>query len=141
MNGDEHLTASVRELAGMLDELLDVLGEVKQARWRLGPDSPLHDELDRLFEDITGAAQRIADRDRQLGGSLLAVRTTAGRQPPNLMAGAAEDTALTAAVAADLGRLAEAARGHAAAAGDDATTRDLLEETAALLAAHAGRLD
>ena len=141
VKGDEHLPASVRELAAMLDELLDVLGEVKQARWQLGPDSPLHDELDRLFADLTGAAQRIADRDRQLGGSLLAVRTTAGRQPPNLMAGTAEPTALTAAVAADLARLAEAARHHAAAAADDPATQDLLEDTAAILADHAGRLD
>ncbi len=97
----------VAELQAMIDELIDLVLEVKQAHHAVPQDHPLHAQVDALFSEPSGWAQALAARTRALGGSLLeGVTSVAGRHARNLFPTATDDAeaaALFAAVGDGLG--------------------------------------
>jgi hypothetical protein len=72
-------------LNAVLSEVIDFIGEVKQARFRFAAPPELHAELDALFDDARSWAQLLIVEDDAYGRSALAsMPSVAGRQPANL---------------------------------------------------------
>jgi hypothetical protein len=68
-------------LSTVLDELIDLVQQVKQARWRFGSSVPLRDELDSLFDDVRSWARRLIEEEEDHGHSPLdSMRTASVRQ-------------------------------------------------------------
>lgn len=133
----------VAELQAMIDELIDLILEVKQAHHAVPEDHPLHTELDGLFAQLSGWTHALADRTRALGGSLLeGVTTVAGRHARNLFPTAVDDADIVRALVAPLQAAAEHAGIHRAGVGDvDPKAAALFAEVADGLAADAARLE
>jgi hypothetical protein len=103
-----------------LSEVIDVVLEVKQARWLVPSAHPLHAQLDQLFVDLTTWARLLVEQDEAFGVSpLVDIASVAGRKSPNLGSGDVTDEAISRIIGEHLDRLGQ----HIAAAlleqGDD----------------------
>ena len=127
----------------MIDEILDLVLEVKQAHHVVPEDHPLHAQLDTLFGQLSGWTGALAQRTRALGGSLLegGITTVAGRHARNLFPTAVDDAAVADVLAGPLQAAADHARVHRAGVADvDAEAAGLLDEVATGLSGHVDRL-
>ena len=120
----------------VLSEVIDVVQEVKQAHRKVPETHALHAELDQLLLDLRTWAGLLIDRDEALGVSALGMMpSVAGRTPPNLWPGAADDDAVRQIVGEHLDRLGE----HAALAladQDDPGSRGALADVQRGVLAH-----
>jgi hypothetical protein len=90
----------------VLDEVLDLMLEVRQADRKVPPAHELHGELDQLISDLVSWRTLLADEDIALGVSPLSFfPTAAGRTPPNPWAGTPTDDEVSLLVGAHLRRL------------------------------------
>ena len=72
----------------VLSEVIDLIREVKQARWKTSAPGALHTELDALFEDAKTWARLLIENDEERGVSPLdSMQSGAVRTPPNLWPG------------------------------------------------------
>jgi len=72
----------------VLSEVIDLIREVKQARWKTSAPGALHAELDALFEDTKTWARLLIENDEERGVSPLdSMQSAAMRTPPNLWPG------------------------------------------------------
>ena len=133
----------VAELQAMIDELIDLVLEVKQAHHAVPQDHLLHAQLDALFSELSGWTYALAARTRALGGSLLeGVTTVAGRHARNLFPTATDDTEVAQALLGPMRVAAEHAGAHRAGVADvDADAAALFAAVAEGLAAHVTRLE
>lgn len=119
-----------------VNELIDTVREVKQARWSAAPTHTLHADLDKLFDDLGAWARLLVDQDERLGVSPLAFMPSgADRKPPAAWPAAASDEEIRGVVAESLSRL----RDHVAAALDrqeEGPSRTALAEVDRGLADH-----
>ena len=91
-----------------LSEVIDVVLEVKQARWRVPRNHPLHAQLDQLFDDLTTWARLLVEQDEAFGVSpLVDMPSVAGRKPPNLGSGDVTDEEISRIVGEHLDRLGQ----------------------------------
>jgi hypothetical protein len=120
----------------VLNEVIDVVRDVKQARWRVARTHELHIELDALFDDLRAWAGLLLDEDEALGLSPLTfMPSPADRRLPNAWAGTASDDEVRRVVREHLERLAH----HLAAAlaeQRDGSARAALAEVERGLTAH-----
>jgi len=133
----------VAELQAMVDELIDLVLEVKQAHHVVPEDHPLHGQLDALFDQLSRWTHALAGRTRALGGSLLeGVTTVAGRHARNLFPTAGDDADVARVLVGPLRAAAEHAAAHRAGVADaDAEAAALFADVADGLAAHVDRLE
>ena len=127
----------------MIDEILDLVLEVKQAHHVVPEDHPLHAQLDTLFGQLSGWTGALAQRTRALGGSLLegGITTVAGRHARNLFPTAVDDAAVAGVLAGPLQGATDHARTHRAGVADvDAAAAALLDEVATGLSRHVDQL-
>jgi hypothetical protein len=90
----------------VLDEVLDLMLEVRQADRKVPPSHELHGELDRLIGDLVSWRTLLADEDIALGVSPLSfIPSAAGRTPPNPWAGTPTDDEVSLLVGDHLLRL------------------------------------
>jgi hypothetical protein len=90
----------------VLDEVLDLMLEVRQADRKVPPAHELHGELDRLIGDLVSWRTLLADEDIALGVSPLSfIPSAAGRTPPNPWAGTPTDDEVSLLVGDHLRRL------------------------------------
>jgi DNA-binding ferritin-like protein len=119
-----------------LSEVIDLVQDLKQARWRVAQSHPLRARLDDLFNDLRSWAQLLIERDEALGVSPLAsMPSVAGRTPPTLWSEQASDDDVRQVLGEHLDRLAQ----HVAAAlteQDDAASRSALAAVERGLMAH-----
>jgi DNA-binding ferritin-like protein len=102
------LPNAIGALNKTLSEVIDVVLEVKQARWLVPSDHPLHAQLDQLFDDLTNWARLLVEQDEALGVSPLAdMPSVAGRKRPNLGTGDVTDEAIGRIVGEHLDRLGQ----------------------------------
>src|ERR1700732_4373706 len=74
-------------LNAVLDEIIDLVREVKDARWRFGASASLHSELDSLFDDARRWARDLVELDEDHGRSPLpSMPTASARQSRDLHA-------------------------------------------------------
>jgi hypothetical protein len=72
-------------LNAVLDEIIDLVREVKGARWRFGASASLHAELDSLFDDARRWARDLIELDEDHGRSPLeSMPTASARQSRDL---------------------------------------------------------
>ena len=124
--GDEAGSA-VRALNSVLSEVIDLVGDVKQARRKVPGADPLHAELDALLDDLRQWSRQLLEEDEAEGVSPLeTMPSVAGRTPVNLWAGHPSDDEVCQVVADHLQRLEQ----HVAAAlGDEeGPARAVLED-------------
>ena len=120
----------------VLNEVLDVVQDVKQAHRKVPETEALHAELDRLFRDLGAWAQQLVEEDQVLGVSPLSqVRSAAGRVPPNLWTGAPADDEVRRTLTDHLERL-EAGLVAARAQPPDGRARAVLDTIYEALTAH-----
>jgi hypothetical protein len=131
-------TAALNEV---LSEVIDMVLDVKQAHQKVPTSHALYEKLDRLFEDLRDWAGLLLDEDRQLGVSPLgSMPSVAGRLPPNLWPGAADDEEVSQVVGQHLDRLTL----HVTAAlaeQEDEGARSLLADVERGLLAHRRALE
>ena len=112
----------------VLSEIIDVVGEVKQARWRFSAPAALHAELDALFHDAGSWARGLIEQDDARGISPLAsMPSVAGRTPSNLGSGAVTPSGVRDILQQHLDRLDQHVAA-ALAAQDDEELRATLAE-------------
>jgi len=124
----------------VLNELLDLVADVKQAHRKVPSADVLHPELDQLFDDLRAWVGLLMDQDTAHGLSPLSeVTTAAGRSPANLWSGNPDDEEVRTVLAEHLGRLEQsAAEARDALAGDP--SGPVLADIAAGIELHVRRL-
>ncbi|MEY2425239.1 MAG: starvation-inducible DNA-binding protein [Actinomycetota bacterium] len=131
---------AVTALNEVLNDVIDIVQEVKQAHRKVPETHALHAALDQLFDDLRSWAQLIIERDDALGQSPLGqVPTAAGRKPANLWPGAASDEEVRLLIGEHLDRLAQHVTA-ALSAQDDALTRSGLADIQRGLLANRNKL-
>ncbi len=133
----------VAELQATIDELIDLVLEVKQAHHAVPEDHPLHTQLDALFAELSRWTRALADRTRALGGSLLeGVTTVAGRHARNRFPITTDDAVVAGALVAPLRAAADHAAAHVTGVSEvDAEAGAVFADVAAGLAGYASRLE
>jgi hypothetical protein len=97
---------SIVALNQILDEVLELILEVKQADRKVLPSHELHGELDRLFADLLSWRTLLADQDLALGVNPLSfISSAAGRTQVILWSGNPTDDEVSLLVGAHLLRL------------------------------------
>lgn len=131
----------VREVQGTLDELLTLLGELKQARWKLAPSDGLRHQLEMMAGEYVVWVRRLAD-EAELRGIDLAneLSTVAGRRLPDLFPGDVDHGEVVAFFEEHLAAEAERVREHRLGVGDDETLIALFDEVADGLDRHRDEL-
>ena len=72
----------------VLSEVIDLIREVKLARWKSSAPGALHAELDALFDDTKTWARLLIEHDEERGVSPLdSMQSGAARTPANLWPG------------------------------------------------------
>lgn len=134
--GQPSPTDPVAAFTQVLSEVIDVVGEVKQAHRKVPSDHDFHAQLDNLFADLGDWARALMEEDVELGSSPLeAMSSVAGRQPPNLWPRGATDDEIRSALLDHLGRLDDHLSA-ALAAQDDVSAKELLAQIHRQLSAH-----
>jgi hypothetical protein len=76
----------------VLSEIIDLIRDVKQARWKSSAPGALHVELDALYDDAKDWARLLIENDEQRGVSPLeSMPSGSTRTPPNLWPGEPTD--------------------------------------------------
>jgi hypothetical protein len=76
---------AIAALNQILNEVMDVVQEVKQANWRVSPAQSLHDDLNQLYDDVRAWARLLILQDESLGVSpLTRIPSAEGRLRPSL---------------------------------------------------------
>lgn len=70
-------TDPLAAMNAVLDEIIDFVREVKQARWRFGASATWHGELDSLFDDGREWVRRLMQEDKDHGVPALGTVPTA----------------------------------------------------------------
>lgn len=118
-----------------LSEVIDVVMDVKQARWKVPETHALHALLDQLFDDLRAWARLLIEEDEALGVSPLATMpSVAGRQRPSLWTGDATDEEIRRVVGEHLDRLGQDVAAALAEQEDDRLRAALGEVERGLLA-------
>jgi hypothetical protein len=95
----------------VLDEVLELLLEVKQADRKVFPSHELHGELDRLFADLLSWRTLLVDEDVALGVDPLSfILSAAGRTQRSLWSGNPTDDEVSSLVGGHLLRLEDHVR-------------------------------
>jgi hypothetical protein len=95
----------------VLDEVIVLILEVKQADRKVLPSHELHGELDRLLADLLGWRVLLADEDLALGVNPLSfIPSAAGRTQINLWSGNPTDAEVSTLVGEHLLRLEDHVR-------------------------------
>lgn len=111
-----------------LDELVQLLGEIKQARWKMPPSDELRKELQTLAEDSVRWSGRLAELLEARGEhATSAVSTPSGRRFEDLFPSTVDHLTLLNFFDRELSGEAERARRHAE------ESREADPEVAALL--------
>jgi len=125
---------AIAALNQILSEVMDVVQEVKQARWKVFPTQSLHAELNDLYDDVRAWARRLILQDESLGVSpLTRIPSSEVRARPSL--GSMTDDAVRQLLDDHLARLDK----HVAVAlakQEDPGSRAVLHEIDAGLVAH-----
>lgn len=125
------------ELERTLSEIVDLVLETKQARWKMPPSDPLRRSLEALAGDCAEWAGRLAELVLSHGGSLTGdLGTVAGRQPGDLFPAAVDHATLVAFFEEHLAAEAARVRDHRQAAEADVAVCELLDAVAAGLERH-----
>jgi DNA-binding ferritin-like protein len=120
----------------VLNEVIDMMLETKQANWKVARSHELHEELDFLLNDLVKWRTLIGDRDEALGVNPLSfMSSAAGRNPLNLWPATPTDEEVRAVIDDHLGRLDEHLAVAKAEQFDDAS-RSALAEVQRGLAGH-----
>ena len=126
----------VDALNQVLNEVLEVVQDVKQAHRKVPEPGTLHTELDRLFEDLREWAQALVAQDESLGVSPLSrVPSADGRLPANLWPGVPSEGEVRTALSGHLERLDERV-GVALSHAPDESARTTLATIQAALISH-----
>lgn len=104
--------AAVHDLQAMLDELIDVVQDVKQAHYVVAQRDPFHAELDALFDDLRTWAGELAARSAEAGGSLGGMTTAAGHRPKALFPRERDDRTIAKALLGPLRQAEDHARSY-----------------------------
>jgi hypothetical protein len=133
---------SAREIELALDEVLGLVQEVKQARWKMAPSDELRRALQALFEDCAAWAAQLAELAAARGGDVLGdVATAAGRPSVDLFPGEVYHAGLVRLFDDHLSAEAGRIRGHAdACRDDDPEAAAALDEIGAGLERHRTRI-
>jgi hypothetical protein len=130
----------IASLNQALSELIDEVQEIKQARWQVPQEHPLHALLDDLFDDLGAWTRLLITLDEALGVSPLATMpSVAGRKPSNIWPGEASDEDVRRILGGHLDQLTQ----HVAAAladQEEDNARTALAEVERGLIAHRGAL-
>src|SRR3954453_15774247 len=121
----------------VLSEVIDIVGEVKQAHRKVPETHALHAELDQLFADLGTWAQLVLEYDEALGVSALATMpSVAGRKPPNLWPGEAPDDAVRRLIDDHLDRLEQHLRAVRTSGPGNARRQQIIDDVERGIVAH-----
>jgi DNA-binding ferritin-like protein len=120
----------------VLNDVIDVVLDVKQAHRKVPETHALHAELDQLFDDLRAWARLLVEQDEALGVSpLSSMPSVAGRRPPNLWPGTTSDEEVRQVVSEHLDRLGQHVAAALAEQQDDGS-REALADVERGLTAH-----
>ena len=118
--------ASLNEV---LSEVIDIVGDVKQAHRKVPETHTLHAELDQLLADLGTWAHLVLEYDDALGVSALAAMpSVAGRKPPNLWPGEATDDAVRKLIDDHLARLEQHVRAVRTSGSGNDQSRQIIDD-------------
>jgi DNA-binding ferritin-like protein len=129
MPADPADNAPTAQLGEVFDELIDLVGETKQALWAV-PSPERHEALDSLRTFLREQIAAVDDAEQRLGGRPPWIRNPSGHEVRNLAAQAGSDPdRLLDLLVADLTTVDEDVRRRSASAEGD--WREVLSDLAA----------